>query len=94
MRINFCSGQSLAQEKILDDFIPLLKDDCQDEVDIQNNCSGTTLQQYSALGVPVQYQNDGSLLYLLSPVVSPPPAEKVKRWLSTGTKVVASSFII
>ena len=61
-------------------------DDCQEGRHIQNNCmkASDSLQQDSAIGVPVHYQNDGSFLYLLSPVVSPPLAEKVKRWLSTG----------
>uniref|UniRef100_F6HZ12 Uncharacterized protein n=1 Tax=Vitis vinifera TaxID=29760 RepID=F6HZ12_VITVI len=33
------------------------------------------------MGVPTHYQNDGSFLYLLTPVFSPPSADCVHRWL-------------
>ncbi|PHT98415.1 DNA polymerase zeta catalytic subunit [Capsicum chinense] len=38
--------------------------------------------QDSVLGVPVHYQNDGSYLYMLTPVYSPPRSECVRQWLS------------
>ncbi|XP_055816734.1 DNA polymerase zeta catalytic subunit [Solanum dulcamara] len=38
--------------------------------------------QDNLLGVPVHYKNDGSYLYMLTPVYSPPRSESVRRWLS------------
>ncbi|XAR52606.1 DNA-directed DNA polymerase [Bertholletia excelsa] len=34
------------------------------------------------MGVPIHYQNDGSYLYMLTSVISPPSANCVSRWLS------------
>lgn len=42
--------------------------------------------QEAVIGVPTHCQNDGSFSYLLTPVISPPSAENVKRWLSSGEK--------
>ncbi|XP_057778168.1 DNA polymerase zeta catalytic subunit isoform X2 [Salvia miltiorrhiza] len=36
----------------------------------------------AVMGVPVLYQNDGSYLYMLTPVMSPPSRQSVDRWLS------------
>lgn len=64
-------------------------EDFQEKTESQNKSmrvSDSTSQQEAAVGVPTHYQNDGSYFYLLTPVVSPPPAENVIRWLSTGNK--------
>lgn len=64
----------------------------QEETEIQNKCmraSSSSSHQEAVLGVPTHYQNDGSLLYLLTPVISPPSAGNVKRWLSSGDKGIS-----
>lgn len=33
------------------------------------------------MGVPTYFQNDGSYLYMLTPAISPPSTDGVKRWL-------------
>lgn len=42
------------------------------------------VQQEAIMGVPAYYQNDGSLLYLLTPAYSPPSVDSVCRWLACG----------
>lgn len=37
--------------------------------------------QESALGIPTHFQNDGSVLYLLTPETSPPSVDSVYQWL-------------
>lgn len=37
--------------------------------------------QESAWGVPTHFQNDGSILYLLTHACSPPNMESVRQWL-------------
>lgn len=64
-------------------------EDFQEKTESRNKSSkvsDSASQQEAAIGVPTHYQNDGSYLYLLTPTVSPPPAENVIRWLSTGNK--------
>ncbi|OMO68819.1 hypothetical protein CCACVL1_19807 [Corchorus capsularis] len=59
------------------------------EEEIQNKSlvnNNSNLHQEAVLGIPTHYQNDGSLLYLLTPVFSPPSADSVYRWLSCDDK--------
>ncbi|KAH6762547.1 recovery protein 3 [Perilla frutescens var. hirtella] len=44
---------------------------------------GLVSNHETAMGVPVLYQNDGSCLYMLTPVMSPPLRQSVDRWLSS-----------
>ncbi|XVF57453.1 hypothetical protein PTKIN_Ptkin06aG0206800 [Pterospermum kingtungense] len=63
--------------------------DCEEEKESKNNCLGnnnSNFCQEAAWGVPTHYQNDGSLLYLLKPVFSPPSVGSVYKWLSCDDK--------
>ncbi|XVF06076.1 hypothetical protein REPUB_Repub06bG0017200 [Reevesia pubescens] len=63
--------------------------DGEEEKECQSNCLGnnnSNFHQEAALGIPTHYQNDGSFLYLLTPVFSAPSAESVYRWLSCDEK--------
>ncbi|PON37843.1 DNA polymerase zeta catalytic subunit [Trema orientale] len=76
--------------KFLDDCLPFFMEAVQEKTMSQNknmNVSDFTLQKEAAIGVSTHYQNDGSRLYLLTPIISPPPAENVIRWLSSETSV-------
>ncbi|TYI16304.1 hypothetical protein ES332_A08G245600v1 [Gossypium tomentosum] len=59
-----------------------------EETESQNNFieNKNSKFQEAALGVPTHYQNDGSFLYLLTPVFSPPSADSVYGWLSCVDK--------
>ncbi|CBI36804.3 unnamed protein product, partial [Vitis vinifera] len=70
------------QGTILDEFIPFFVGDCQEEKKVWNKCyNDLNNHQEVGMGVPTHYQNDGSFLYLLTPVFSPPSADCVHRWL-------------
>lgn len=76
-----CKGKSV-QGTILDEFIPFFVGDCQEEKKVWNKCyNDLNNHQEVGMGVPTHYQNDGSFLYLLTPVFSPPSADCVHRWL-------------
>ncbi|XP_027107695.1 DNA polymerase zeta catalytic subunit isoform X2 [Coffea arabica] len=71
--------------EVADDVLPFFINDNREEKELRNlNCqeAGYSYHQDSIIGVPVHYQNDGSYLYMLTPVQSPPSEENVKRWLS------------
>lgn len=85
-----------ASGKALDDFLPFFMENCQDEAEVQNKFIGvneSTSEQEAPVGVPTHYQNDGSYSYLLTPLVSPPPSENVKRWLSAGNSVEENTVL-
>lgn len=61
----------------------------QEETEFQNKClraSDSSSHREAVIGVPTHYQNDGSFLYLLTPVVSAPSVQNVKRWLASVDK--------
>ncbi|XP_048236258.1 DNA polymerase zeta catalytic subunit isoform X2 [Ricinus communis] len=71
-------------EKALGELLPFFEGDCQEKKVVQNKALPNTNsndQQEAIMGVPTHYQNDGSLLYLLTPIYSPPSADCVYRWL-------------
>lgn len=78
------------QGTIPDEFIPFFGWDCKEEKKVRNkHYTDLNYRQEAVLGVPTHYQNDGSFLYLLTPVFSPPSAGCVQRWLlqdDTGMK--------
>ncbi|XP_021281513.1 DNA polymerase zeta catalytic subunit isoform X2 [Herrania umbratica] len=77
-----CQGTS---GRALDEVLPFFSRGCEEEKEIQNKFLGnnnSNFHQEAALGVPIHYQNNGSFLYLLTPVSSPPSPESVYRWLS------------
>lgn len=81
----------------MDDCLPFFTDNRQKEQNCQNvgmTDSGITLQQEAAIGVPTVYQNDGSYLYILSPIILPPTADSVKKWLSTGNELLGLIFLV
>ncbi|KAJ9131444.1 hypothetical protein P3X46_035102 [Hevea brasiliensis] len=69
----------------LEEFLPFFEGDFQEEKVVQNEPLpdvDSNVRQESVLGVPTHYQNDGSLLYLLTPVYLPPSVDCVCRWLA------------
>ncbi|XP_050223350.1 DNA polymerase zeta catalytic subunit [Mercurialis annua] len=67
-----------------DELLPFFEGECQEKKEVQNfvlPASDSNVLQKTIMGVPTHYQNDGSLLYLLTPVYSPPSADCVSRWL-------------
>lgn len=78
-------GMSL-QGRSTDDLQPFFESDCL--VEEQLTCvsprkGGHVDNRETVMGVPVLYQNDGSYLYMLTPVKSPPLRQSVDRWLSS-----------
>ncbi|KAL3516081.1 hypothetical protein ACH5RR_022983 [Cinchona calisaya] len=73
------------QGAVPDDVLPFFMKDNQEEKEPQNlicqeaECSK---HQEAIIAIPVHYQNDGSYLYMLTPIQSPPSEGNVKRWLS------------
>ncbi|XP_038703838.1 DNA polymerase zeta catalytic subunit isoform X2 [Tripterygium wilfordii] len=65
-----------------DEFLPFFARDDWDE-EVWNKCENrySNICQEALMGVPTHYQNDGSLLYLLTPVILPPSVDRVCRWL-------------
>ncbi|CAN4108758.1 unnamed protein product [Withania somnifera] len=73
------------RDRGLDECPPFFEGNCLVGEKICNaNCgTGNYIHcQDNVLGVPVHYQNDGSYLYMLTSVYSPPRSECVRRWLS------------
>ncbi|WMV11977.1 hypothetical protein MTR67_005362 [Solanum verrucosum] len=77
--------RTCAQDRGLDECPPFFEGNCLVGEQISSANCGTSNYvpcQDNLLGVPVHYQNDGSYLYMLTPVYSPPRSESVRRWLS------------
>ncbi|KAJ7973360.1 DNA polymerase [Quillaja saponaria] len=75
--------------KDLDHILPFFEWDSQTERENMNNYvrnSDSKSRQEKLLGVPIYCQNDGSHLYLLTPKISPPPANCVYQWLLSDDK--------
>ncbi|XP_065852458.1 DNA polymerase zeta catalytic subunit isoform X2 [Euphorbia lathyris] len=69
----------------LDELLPYFGEDFHENKVVQHISlpeSDPTVQREAIVGVPTYYQNDGSLLYLLTPVYSPPSVDSVYRWLA------------
>lgn len=69
----------------MEELLPFFEGDFQEEKVVQHESFPNVdpnIAQESALGVPTHYQNDGSVLYLLTPVYSPPSVDCVYRWLT------------
>ncbi|KAF8394525.1 hypothetical protein HHK36_020735 [Tetracentron sinense] len=67
-----------------DEFLPFFVDNCQEEKEVKYNFykdDGFNSHREAVMGVPTHYQNDGSFLYLLTPIFSPPSVGCVNKWL-------------
>ncbi|GMY21582.1 DNA polymerase zeta catalytic subunit-like, partial [Fagus crenata] len=74
--------------RVLDDFLPFFEGDCREEKELMDKharISDSNSDQV-VIGVPTHCQNDGSYLYLLTPVLSPPSTNSVHRWLLCDEK--------
>lgn len=76
-----------------DDLLPFFERHCLEEEQLP--CVGPRKSEHvdnheAVMGVPVLYQNDGSFLYMLTPVMSPPSRQSVDRWLSSDCKIDSS----
>ena len=72
----------------MDDFLPFFEGDCREEKELMDKharISDSNSDQV-VIGVPTHCQNDGSYLYLLTPVLSPPSTDSVYRWLLCDEK--------
>lgn len=79
-----------------DEFLPFFIEDCQEEKELRNKCCENDALDFhheAVMGVPTHYQNDGSYLYLLTPVFSPPSADCVHEWLYHDEKGSCSGLI-
>ncbi|OVA15023.1 DNA-directed DNA polymerase [Macleaya cordata] len=63
-----------------DGILPFFIDNCQEEKEVHRK--SLNFHQETILGVPTHYQNDGSFLYLLTTVLSPPSVDCVEKWVS------------
>lgn len=82
----------ICEGRALEEILPFFSGDCEEEKESKGDCLGNNIsnfRQEAALGVPTHYQNDGSLLYLLKPVISPPSVGSVYRWLSCDDKGIS-----
>ncbi|KAI8027476.1 DNA polymerase zeta catalytic subunit [Camellia lanceoleosa] len=70
------------QTKRVDEVLPFFGGDCLKDADIQKISRNNDVDHHQGdMGVPTHYQNDGSYLYMLTPVFSPPSADSVSRWI-------------
>ncbi|KAI8527302.1 hypothetical protein RHMOL_Rhmol12G0065400 [Rhododendron molle] len=71
------------QRKLVDEILPFFESNCLKDGEVQKKSSTINdLDPHKrVVGVPTHYQNDGSYLYMLTPVVSPPSVDSVSRWL-------------
>ncbi|KAJ4968098.1 hypothetical protein NE237_014799 [Protea cynaroides] len=75
---NLLNIKGLDKDKLL----PFFVDNYQEEKESHHKSyKNTELNLHQDLGVPTHYQNDGSFLYLLTPVFSPPSVDSVHEWL-------------
>lgn len=68
-----------------DEILPFFDEDLEGWKEVQSKCLGNIMcdnvHQEAVMGVPTHFQNDGSFLYLLTSVFSPPSADCVSTWL-------------
>ncbi|KAL4028957.1 hypothetical protein IC575_012175 [Cucumis melo] len=67
--------------RALDDLLPFFLD--RDKNDIFED-HGYSSPKEAAMGVPIHYRNDGSFMYILTPVNSPPSTDSVRQWVTTA----------
>ncbi|XVE63010.1 hypothetical protein DITRI_Ditri06bG0165400 [Diplodiscus trichospermus] len=80
-----------------DEILPFFSVDCEEVKGSRDNFLGNNnsdFHQEAALGVPTVYQNDGSFLYLLTPVFSPPSVDSVYKWLSCDDEGSSQCLIV
>ncbi|KAK4595861.1 hypothetical protein RGQ29_014087 [Quercus rubra] len=73
---------------VMDDISPFFEGNCREAKEFAESdarISGSDSDQF-VMGIPTHCQNDGSYLYLLTPVLSPPSTDSVYRWLSCDDK--------
>lgn len=89
-------GMSL-QGRSADDLLPFFERNYLEEVQLPcvspRKC-GLVDNHEAVMGVPVLYQNDGSYIYMLTPVMSPPSRQSVDRWLSSDCKIDSPSLFL
>ncbi|KAL6964779.1 DNA-directed DNA polymerase [Sarracenia purpurea var. burkii] len=75
-------GISVEREHV-DELLPFFEGECSKVVHARKKSSrnNESDNHQRVMGVPTHYQNDGSHLYMLTPVFSPPSADSVSRWL-------------
>ncbi|KAF7124883.1 hypothetical protein RHSIM_Rhsim12G0060600 [Rhododendron simsii] len=71
------------QRKLVDEILLFFESHClkDGEVHKKGSTNNDLDPHKRVVGVPTHYQYDGSYLYMLTPVVSPPSADSVSRWL-------------
>ncbi|KAI6684892.1 hypothetical protein NL676_030805 [Syzygium grande] len=82
-------GHEGTSGRALDEIPPFFVRDFREDKEVQSDGStdgGSNCNQKAHMGVPTHYQNDGSCLYLLTPVISPPSADNVNDWLRCSEK--------
>ncbi|CAK7340718.1 unnamed protein product [Dovyalis caffra] len=81
------SANAKTKDRTSDEHLPFFDGDYHENKGVPINSSPNidyNVQQEVIIGVPTHYLNDGSALYLLTPVFSPPSVDSVYRWLSCG----------
>ena len=66
--------------RALDDLLPFFLDRDKNDIFEEHGYSS----KEAAMGVPIHYRNDGSFMYILTPVNSPPSKNSVRQWLTSG----------
>ncbi|XP_056166139.1 DNA polymerase zeta catalytic subunit isoform X2 [Syzygium oleosum] len=81
-------GHEGTSGRALDEIPPFFVRDFREDKEVQSDGStdGGSNYNQKAHMVPTHYQNDGSCLYLLTPVISPPSADNVNDWLRCSEK--------
>ncbi|KAF3967332.1 hypothetical protein CMV_008665 [Castanea mollissima] len=85
---NFDDNFDGSSGTVMDDISPFFEGNCREAKEVVYNharVSGSDFDQF-VMGIPTHCQNDGSYLYLLTPVLSPPSTNSVYRWLSCDDK--------
>ncbi|KAF9605350.1 hypothetical protein IFM89_016485 [Coptis chinensis] len=88
---------------VADDVFPFFSDNVGDVEELNDRNNEVIKSSGEAVvGIPTHYQNDGSLLYLLTTVYSPPSVDSISEWLlhhppkhdATGTRKNISSKVL
>lgn len=82
-------GHEGTSGRALDEIPPFFVQGFREDKEVQTDGitdGGSNYNKEAHMGVPTHYQNDGSCLYLLTPVISPPSADIVNDWLRCSEK--------
>ncbi|XP_048136376.1 DNA polymerase zeta catalytic subunit isoform X2 [Rhodamnia argentea] len=82
-------GHEGTSGRALDEIPPFFVQGFREDKEVQSGGitdGGSNYNQEAHVGVPTHYQNDGSCLYLLTPVISPPSADIINDWLWCSEK--------